>query len=70
MSTATDMLALYIQAEKDVLEGKSVQMDGRTLTLEDLRSIRSGRLEWEHRVNSEKAAAAGVSSLYSTADFS
>lgn len=64
------MLALYIQAEKDVLEGKSVQMDGRTLTLEDLRSIRSGRLEWEHRVNSEKAAAAGASSLYSTADFS
>lgn len=63
------MLDLYIQAEKDVLEGKTVQMDGRTMTLEDLDKIQRGRREWEHRVNSEKAAAAGTSSLYATVDF-
>ena len=70
MSEATDMLELYIQAEKDVLEGKTVQMDGRTMTLEDLDKIRSGRKEWQNVVFNEQTTAAGQSSLYALADFS
>lgn len=70
MSQATEMLALYIQAEKDVLEGKTVQMDGRTMTLEDLDKIRVGRREWQRAVYQEEASADGNSSLYALADFS
>lgn len=70
MSTATDMVDLYIQAEKDVLEGKTVQMDGRTMTMEDLDKIRTGRKEWEQRVNSDAVIASGKSSLYAVSDFS
>jgi len=70
MSLATDMVDLYIQAEKDVLEGKTVQMDGRTMTLEDIGSIRRGRKEWEDRAASEGIVASKQSSLYALADFS
>lgn len=70
MSIATEMYDLYVQAEKDVLEGKTVQMDGSTMTLEDLDKIRSGRREWEIRVGMETATAAGQSTLYALSDFS
>ena len=70
LDTATEMLALYIQAEKDVLEGKTVQMDGRTMTLEDLSEIRSGRREWERKLISATADANDISTLYATSDFS
>lgn len=57
--SAAAMLALYIQAEKDVLEGKSTTMNGRTLSMENLNEIRDGRKEWERRVQQEAAAASG-----------
>ena len=57
--SASDMLDLYIQAEKDVLEGKTTSMNGRTLSMENLQEIRAGRKEWERRVASETATAAG-----------
>lgn len=50
--SASDMVDLYIQAEKDVLEGKTTTINGRTMTLEDLESIRQGRREWERRLQS------------------
>ena len=69
MTIATDMLELYIQAEKDVLKGKSVSISGRSLTRENLSEIRSGRIEWQQRVNQEMAKASGGSSRSSLADF-
>lgn len=69
MSTATDMLALYIQAEKDVLKGKSVSVNGRSMSRENLQEIRAGRSEWQRKVDSENASKNGGSSLYSLADF-
>jgi len=57
--SAAAMLALYIQAEKDVLEGKTTTMNGRTLSMEDLGEIREGRREWERRVQQETNTAAG-----------
>lgn len=69
MSTATDMLALYIQAEKDVLKGKSVSVNGRSMTRENLQEIRAGRKEWQQRVDSETAASQGGSSSHSLVDF-
>jgi hypothetical protein len=59
--SAQEMVNLYIQAEKDVLEGKTVSFNGRTFTSENLVDIRKGRQEWEARVLEETAKAAGKS---------
>jgi hypothetical protein len=69
MSTATDMLALYIDAEKAVLKGKQVTFGDRTLGRENLQEIIKGRKEWQIAVNKENAKSQGGSSLYSVADF-
>ena len=64
------MYALYLQAEVDILAGKSVQMDGRTLTMEDLDKVRAGRREWERKVLDGQMDTAGYSSLNALSDFS
>lgn len=53
LSLATEMLELYIQAEKDVLAGKSITMRGESMDLEDLDKIRAGREEWERKASAE-----------------
>jgi len=52
MTLEQEMLDLYIQAEKDVLAGKSITFRGETMNLEDLDAIRNGRKEWERKVAS------------------
>ncbi len=70
MSTATDMLALYLSAEAAVLKGLTFRMaDGSVLTRANLPEIIAGRREWERRVASEQAAAAGQTTSYAVADF-
>lgn len=64
--TATEMVDFYVQAERDVLLGKSVRHGDRLLTYEDLGEIRAGRAEWERRAAAESA---GRRSLYSVASF-
>lgn len=49
--TAADMVALYIEAEKDVLAGKSVSINGKTMSTEDLEQIRKGRIEWQRTLS-------------------
>jgi hypothetical protein len=51
MTLEQEMLNLYIQAEKDVLAGKSITFRGETMNLEDLDAIREGRKEWERKVS-------------------
>lgn len=64
MTTATDMLAAYLQAEAAILAGKEFTWsDGRRLRREDLAEIRKGRQEWENRVAGESAAAAGAPTI-------
>lgn len=70
MSTATEMVTLYIAAEKAVLKGKTVSVAGRSMSRENLPEIIAGRKEWEARVSSEQSKSSGGSSLYSTADWS
>lgn len=48
---AADMVALYIEAEKDVLAGKSVSINGKMMTSEDLEQIRKGRIEWQRTLS-------------------
>lgn len=54
--SASEMVSLYIAAEKAILEGKSFSMNGRLLTMENLPDIRDGRKEWERRASSEVSA--------------
>ena len=63
------MVALYIQAEKDVLLGKETEINGRSLTMEDLSDIRAGRTEWESRVNTLAAKAGRGRKRFSVASF-
>lgn len=52
--TAQQMLDFYIQAERDVLDGRTVTQNGRTLTMVDLPAIREGRQEWQRKVNAQR----------------
>lgn len=69
MSTATDMLAIYIAAEKAVLGNKSYTLNGVSMSRENLQEIRAGRQEWQRVVNNESAKSQGGSGLYSVANF-
>ena len=72
MSTATDMLSAYLEAEQLVLQRKSATLSGRTYTREDLVEIRKGRLEWQRRVWLEQRQSASDydSARYQQANFS
>ena len=48
---AADMVALYLEAEKDVLAGKSVSINGKMMSTEDLEQIRKGRMEWQRTLS-------------------
>lgn len=65
---AQQMVERYIDAEMAVLDGKSVQFGGRTLTMENLGQIREGRKEWERRASIEVIRARGGNSGYSLAE--
>lgn len=64
MSTATDMLAKYLAAETAILEGKEARLGDRWLRMEDLAEVRKGRIEWENRVSTEQATAAGAGGAF------
>lgn len=74
MSTATDMLSAYLDAERQLLLGKETRLGDRLLRHEDLPEIRLGRKEWEIRVAAEQRSAAGAGSFgglgYSVANLS
>ena len=73
MSIASDLLALYVDAEKKILLGQSVALGDRTLTLANLADVRREREKLERRVAAETAAAGGTSlgsARYCTPDFS
>lgn len=61
MSTATDMLALYLEAEKKILKGQSVKMGERNLTMANLSEVVAERKQWERRVASENNKGRGYS---------
>jgi hypothetical protein len=74
MTQATDMLALYIQAETAVLAGQEFTLGDRRLRRADLVEIRAGRREWQARVNAETARSNGAPTIgglgFSVADLS
>lgn len=58
--TPQQMLDKYLEAEASLLEGKSIQWNGRTLTKENLDVIIKGRREWERRVAGESRSRHSV----------
>lgn len=44
------MIDAYLQAEKDVLSGKTITFRGQTMTYENLDQIIKGRKDWERRL--------------------
>lgn len=70
MTVATEMVAKYLDAETNLLLGKSVSFGGRTLTVENLSEIRKGRQEWERRAATESSAGPSMGGLgFSVARF-
>jgi len=46
------MIGYYTEAEVAVLSGKSILLNGQSMTMENLTDIRKGRQEWERRLAS------------------
>lgn len=69
LETARTILQRYIDAEQEVLLGKSTSFGGRTLTMVDLSEIRRGRQEWERKVQNLERQAGGQSRPYKLATF-
>ncbi|MGJ0190717.1 hypothetical protein ACR6A7_00010 [Pantoea sp. RRHST58] len=44
------MIRYYTEAEMAVLSGKTIMLNGQSMTMENLTAIREGRQEWEHRL--------------------
>lgn len=59
MSTATERLARYVEAEKKILEGQSVRMSDRMLTRADLSEVRAEIKDLQSQAAAESRTAAG-----------
>ena len=69
LEQARAILQRYVDAEQEVLLGKTTSFGGRTLTMVDLGEIRRGRQEWERKVNSLERQSGGQSRPYKLAIF-
>jgi hypothetical protein len=45
------MIRYYTEAEIAVLSGKTIMLNGQSMTMENLADIREGRQEWERRLS-------------------
>lgn len=77
LEDAQAMVAMYVQAEQQILAGKEVRLGSQGIDrwhrMEDLEQIRAGRKEWEAKVKAMQQAASGAPSFgglgFSVADF-
>lgn len=54
-----DMIRQYTDAEIAVLQGKSITMNGQSMSMESLSEIRKGREYWEKRRSNLISSRAG-----------
>lgn len=59
MSKASEMYSLYLEAEKKLLQGQTIEMNGRRLTRSSLAEVVKERKVWERRVISENNKGRG-----------
>ncbi|MEI9716165.1 hypothetical protein QU516_10250 [Moellerella wisconsensis] len=53
------MIDAYLKAELEILQGKSVSLNGQSMTMENLSEIRKGREQWERRYSQSSSARRG-----------
>ncbi len=71
MSTNSELLELYVEAEKKILRGQAVRFGDRTLTRADLDIVRKERTRLQRVVDQETTASNGNGrSRFSQATFS
>lgn len=71
MSTATERLQKYLDAETSILAGQEVRLNGRALRRADLQYVQQQIKALQRQVNSEtRTSAGGSSTRYLTPDFS
>lgn len=63
MSTASDLLALYLEAEEKILSGQSHTLGDRSLTLANLAEVQRERRALERRVQNEASTSSARHSL-------
>lgn len=61
MSTASEMVELYLAAEAKILKGQAVRMGERSLTMANLTEVVNERKQWERRLASENNRGRGYS---------
>ncbi len=70
MSTATELLQKYIDAEAAILSGQTVRFGERLLTRANLLEVQQGRREWQRAVDAEvRRASGGAAVRYQLPDF-
>ncbi len=57
--TPEQMVDLYMKAEAELLEGKTITFMGRQIGHENLKEIRAGRQEWERRIRTRRNGGQG-----------
>ncbi|CAM3939776.1 hypothetical protein [Xenorhabdus thuongxuanensis] len=62
------MIQQYLDAEKTVLQGKTLTFNGQSMTLENLTEIVKGRERWEQRLSALKRRKKGTP-MYKLARF-
>jgi hypothetical protein len=67
MSTASELLALYVAAEAKILSGQSYALGDRSLTMANLGEVQRERAKLERRVQAESSRQ---SARHQLADFS
>lgn len=60
MSTASDLLAKYLEAEEAILSGQSYTIGDRVVTRADLEKVKTEREKLERRVASEDRVSSGL----------
>ena len=69
MSTASDRLQLYLDAEAKILSGQSVRFGDRQLQRADLQFVQKEIAKLQAEVNREALSASGRGGRFSQADF-
>jgi hypothetical protein len=69
VASAREMVSLYLNAERAVLQGQAYQIAGQSLTRADLDKIRKGRQEWQEILNSLSGGTRRVFRQITPVDF-
>jgi hypothetical protein len=56
---AAQWVTFYLRLENSVSQGETITVDGRSVSMPDLQTIRASRVEWENRIGKDAQKTAG-----------